>query len=65
MAEEFSSDPCVKKVSTELQLKAVECLMGWKSERNLMKTIDCGSSAITKTTDKLKSECKVDFKSFN
>lgn len=65
MAGDFAKDPCVQKISLEMQMGAVECLYSWKQERNLLNTINCGYKVTTKAKDKLKNDCKVDFGPLN
>lgn len=60
MAGDFAKDPCVQKVSEEMQLNALECLYAWKKERKLIDTINCGANLANNAKDKLKNECKID-----
>lgn len=59
LAGDYAKDPCVQKISMQMQMSSILCLYEWHQKRNIMDTVNCAMNITTKAKDQLLNECKI------
>lgn len=59
IAKDFVNDPCVKKVTVDVELGSLSCAYYFNENHKILDAFNCAMNLATKAKDRLEKECNI------